>query len=109
MNVRYLVELSQWEREERGAFLRGGQHGARKLKRAQILLAANAGVPDEAIAASVCVSGSTVYRTKRRLVEANLEVALKEEPRPGAERKLPPLSQTGRVRRSADARVWIRG
>jgi hypothetical protein len=29
-----------------------------------------------------------VYRTKRRFVEVNLEAALSEEPRPGAERKL---------------------
>jgi transposase len=60
----------------------------RKLKRAQILLAANAGVSDEAIASSVSVGGSTVYRTKRRFVEGNLELALSEETRPGAPRKL---------------------
>jgi transposase len=36
----------------------------------------------------VALSGSTVYRTKRRFVEGNLERALSEEPRPGAERKL---------------------
>jgi transposase len=36
----------------------------------------------------VSVSLSTVYRTKRRFVEGNLERALSEEPRPGAERKL---------------------
>jgi Homeodomain-like domain len=36
----------------------------------------------------VRVSGSTVYRTKRRFVEGNLELALSEEPRPGAARKL---------------------
>jgi transposase len=68
--------------------LSGGKQAARKLKRAQILLAAHAGVPDEAIATSVAVGGSTVYRTKRRFVEGNLERALSEEPRPGAERKL---------------------
>ena len=34
------------------------------------------------------MGGSTVYRTKRRFVEGNLERALSEEPRPGAERKL---------------------
>jgi transposase len=34
------------------------------------------------------VAGSTVYRTKRRFVLGNLEAALSEEPRPGAERKL---------------------
>ena len=88
MNVRYRVELSQAERDELGALLRGGQHGARRLKRAQILLAADARATDEVIAATLKVSGSTVYRTKRRFVEANLEGALSEEPRPGAERKL---------------------
>ncbi|HEX3442717.1 MAG TPA: IS630 family transposase [Pseudolabrys sp.] len=88
MNVRYRVELSQTERDELGALLNGGKHAARKLKRAQILLAAEAGVSDEDIAVSVGVGGSTVYRTKRRFVEGSLERALSEEPRPGAERKL---------------------
>lgn len=88
MNVRYRVELNQAEREELTALLNGGKHPVRKLKRAQVLLAAEAGVEDETIAATVKVSGSTVYRTKRRFVEGNLEAALSEEPRPGAERKL---------------------
>ena len=43
MNVRYRVELSQAERGELTAMLSGGKHAARKLKRAQILLAADAG------------------------------------------------------------------
>src|SRR6202158_1618442 len=73
MNVRYRIELSQAEREALTTMLSGGKHAARKLKRAQILVA---------------VGGSTVYRTKRRFVEGNLERALSEEPRPGAERKL---------------------
>jgi transposase len=88
MNVGYRVELSQSERDELAALLSGGRHTARKLKRAQILLAADAGTTDDQIAATVRVSGSTIYRTKRRFVEANLEGALSEEPRPGAERKL---------------------
>jgi transposase len=88
MNVRYRVELSQDERDELSALLSGGKHAARKLKRAQILLAADAGASDEDIAISVAVGGSTVYRTKRRFAEENLEAALSEEPRPGAERKL---------------------
>ena len=88
MNVRYRVELSQTERDELKALLSGGKHAARKLKRAQILLAADAGGSDEEIARSVGVGGSTVYRTKRRFVLGNLEAALSEEPRPGADRKL---------------------
>src|SRR6516165_7854537 len=88
MNVRYRVELSQTEREQLKGFLSGGKRAARKLKRAQILLAADAGVSDEEISLSVGVGGSTIYRTKRRFVEGNLQRALSEEPRPGAERKL---------------------
>ena len=88
MNVRYRVTLTQYERNELRALLNGGKSPARKLKRAQILLAADAGVSDEDIALSVGVGGSSVYRTKRRFVEGNLERALSEEPRPGAERKL---------------------
>ena len=88
MNIRYRVELNEGERAELTALLSGGKQAARKLKRAQILLAADAGISDEAIASSVSVGGSTVYRTKRRFVEGNLELALSEEARPGAARKL---------------------
>jgi transposase len=88
MNVRYRVELSQTERAELRALLTSGKHAVRKLKRAQILLAADAGARDEEIARSVGVGGSTVFRTKRRFVLGNLEAALREEPRPGASRKL---------------------
>lgn len=88
MKVGWRVELSQTERDELTRLVSGGKHASRKLRRAQILLAADAGISDEAIAASVGVGGSTVYRTKRRFVEGNLEAALSEEPRPGAARKL---------------------
>jgi transposase len=88
MNVRYRVELNQCERDQLTALLSGGKHGARKLKRAQILLAADRGASDEEIARSIGLGGSTVYRTKRRFVLGNLAAALNEEPRPGARRKL---------------------
>ena len=81
MNVRYRVELSQAERDELAALLSGGKHSVRKLKRAQILLAADAGESD----AAVEPAGG---RTKRRFVLGNLAAALSEEPRPGAARKL---------------------
>src|SRR5262245_66655546 len=88
MNVRYRVELSQTERAELTAIVSGGKHAARKLKRAQILLAADAGASDDDIATNVAVGGSTVCRTKQRFVLGNLEAALSEQPRPGAGRKL---------------------
>ena len=88
MNIRYHVELSEAERCELTALVGSGKHYARKIKRAQILLAADSGLSDEDIAAAVAVGGSTVYRTKRRFVKGNLEAALNQEPRAGADRKL---------------------
>ena len=101
MNVRYRVELSQAERAALAALLSGGKQPVRRLKRAQILLAADGGASDQAIVTSVAVSGSTVSRTKRRFVLGNLEAALSEEPRPGAERKPPPSIRSCRPRRHA--------
>ncbi len=88
MNIRYIVELSAVERGERQTLVSGGKAPVREVKRAQILLAADAGQGDEDIAAILNVGTSTVYRTKRRLVEGGLECALGEEARPGAVRKL---------------------
>ena len=89
MIIRSRVELNEAERAQLTAMLSGGKHAARKLNRAQIRLAADAGVGDEAIAASVSVGGSTVYRTKRRFVEGSLEQALSEETRPGRRASCP--------------------
>jgi hypothetical protein len=62
MNLRYRVELSQAERDELKALLGGGKHAVRKLKRAQILLAADGGASDEEIATNIGVGGSTADR-----------------------------------------------
>jgi len=88
MNIRYRVTLTTEERQQLEVLVRGGKPAARKVKRAQILLAADGGSKDEAIAQNVGVGTSTVYRIKQRFVEDGLERALHEAPRPGAPRKL---------------------
>jgi transposase len=90
MNIRYRVTLSTEERRELQALVSGGKGAARKIKRAQILLAADARSKstDEVIARTLGSSTSTVYRTKQRFVEEGLERALTESPRPGVGRKL---------------------
>ena len=74
MNVRYRVELNQAERGELTALLSGGKHAARKLKRAQILLAADAGASKGNIATSVGVGGFeySCYRRIRPLLFRDL-------------------------------------
>jgi transposase len=88
MNVRYRVDLEEGERTQLAALVAGGHRSVRRVKRAQILLAAAGGQTDATIATTIHVSTSTVYRTKRRFVEESLEAALAEDPRPGGRRKL---------------------
>jgi transposase len=88
MNIRYRVELAEDERRQLERLVTGGSRAVRKVKRAQILLAAAAGCSDEGMARTVRVGTSTVYRTKRQFVKESLEAALAEDPRPGGTRKL---------------------
>ena len=88
MNIRRRVELNQDEQDEPKALLNGGKHAVRKIKRARILLAVDEGLGEAETATRGGVGGSTVYRTRRRFVEGNLEAALNEKPRPVALRKL---------------------
>src|SRR5262245_38187843 len=88
MAVRYVVELSEEERNTLQRLIAGGKRSARIVRRGQILLGVNAGQSDEAIAAAVRVGASMVYRTKRRFVQGNVEHALHDRLRRGASRKL---------------------
>lgn len=88
MNIKYIVELEETERQELHQLTSAGAPGARKMKRAQILLMADAGKTDGAIAEALHVGTSTVYRIKQRFVEGGLEAALNERPGRGGERKL---------------------
>ena len=82
MNLRYRVTLLSEERLELEALVGGGKRSVRRIKRAQILLAASAGVSDDDIVGIAVVGTSTVYRTKKRFVEDGLEAALSEDKRP---------------------------
>ena len=82
MNVGYRVTLTQYERDELGTFLSGGRQAARKLKRAQILLRRTPASATRRSQPVAALAAATVYRTKRRFVEGNLERALSEELRP---------------------------
>ncbi len=85
---KYLVDLTDDERAELLALTNKGTVRARKMKRAQILLKADAGLTDAAIMAALGVSRPTVERVRQRFVEGNLPRALNDNPRPGQQRKL---------------------
>lgn len=88
MTVRHRVTLTPEEKQELKALVSGGTGRVRHVKRAQVLLAAQAQRTDEAIARSVQVGLSTVFRVKRRFVEGGVKHALYDKQRAGAERKL---------------------
>ena len=84
----YVVDLMEEERTTLLELIRSGEHSARKLNRARILLLADEGRTDGEIAEALHTSTSTVHRTRQRFVEGNLDRALNEDPRPGAQKKL---------------------
>ena len=88
MNIIYRIKLDAEECASLNALLSRGHATVRRVKRAQSLLAADRGLSDEVIATSLGVGTATVSRVKRRCVEAGVEAALSEAPRPGAARKL---------------------
>jgi len=78
---RYVVKLSDDERERLDALIHAGKHSARLLTKARILLKADAaeageGWSDSQIAAALDTSIDTVARTRQQLVEEGLEAVL---------------------------------
>jgi transposase len=84
----YVVDLSSEEKAELAELTKKGKTSARKLNRARILLLADEGQTDKAIAKTLDVGTSTVERTRKKFVEGGLQEALNELPRIGRERKL---------------------
>jgi len=84
---KYVVNLSDDEREQLRALLRGGTSSARKQTRARVLLKADAGLTDEDIVAAIGAGLSTVHRIRQRCVEEGFDAALRERPRSGAPAK----------------------
>lgn len=92
MNVKYLVELNEEEKEILYSLTSKGKESARKLKRANVLLQANEGKKDNEIVGLLNVSTSTIGRIKKQFVEEGLEAALNEGKRSGCPRKLDAVS-----------------
>lgn len=82
--VKYVVNLSVDERAMLQQCIRSGHASARRLARARVLLKADEGLSDAAVAAALDVGIATVHRIRQRCVEDGLEAALSERPRRGA-------------------------
>lgn len=89
---KYVVTLSEAERERLNAMLNKGKHPARQSLKARILLKTDApdageGWSDSQIAAALETSVDTVARTRQRLVEGGLEFALNRHHSPNSARR----------------------
>lgn len=87
MNKKYIVRLTEQEREQLDALMRKGKSAAYKIKHAHILLKADAdgaAWSDEEISAACSVHTRTVAGLRERFVEQGLEAALnrKKQERP---------------------------
>lgn len=88
MAKKYVVDLSEEERDSLRQLVRRGKARVRRVNRARILLLADKDHTDEEIAQALQLGRSTVERTRKRFVEEGLEPALSERPRPGKARLL---------------------
>jgi hypothetical protein len=89
---KYIVTLTDDERERITTLIQTGRHPARKLLKARILLKADAsdageGWSDSQIAAALETSVDTIARTRQRLVEEGLDAALTRKHSPNSARK----------------------
>jgi transposase len=80
---KYAVDLSADERATLVQLVRAGTRGARTLTRARVLLKADDGLTDAAIAAALQVGVATVHRIRQRCVEEGFTAALRDRPRQG--------------------------
>jgi transposase len=96
---KYHVELTTEESASLEQMLRRGNHSARKLTRARILLKAASGMSDEEIAQEVETCVATIERMRQRFAAGRLN-ALQEAPRPGRKRC---LDERGEARLIAEA------
>ena len=100
MNKKYIVRLTDEEREQLAELTRKGKAAASKIRHAQILLKADADGPawtDARIAESFSASVNTVLGVRQRLVEQGLEAALNRKPQAQPSRA-PRLDGAGEAR-----------
>ena len=82
--TKYIVKLTDEQRSELLSLVNKGEHNARIIKRANILLLSDQGKTAPEIAENLPVSEQTVYNIRKRFVQEGLDSALHDKPRPGA-------------------------
>ena len=76
MNKKYIVDLTEQERNALRQMVRLGRDSARRIRWAQALLKADAGWTDQKISEAFDISIRTMQRIRQRFVEEGIRVAL---------------------------------
>ena len=84
----FAVRLSAEDRTQLEGLIRRGQHSARVINRARILLKTDEGWSASQVAVALDTSQRTVFRTKRRYAEEGLGGVLHDRPQANRYRKL---------------------
>lgn len=84
--AKYVVKLIDEEKQALETLLRKGKHSARELRRARVLLLADAGKTLKEIREATGMSNQGILNVKKRFCAEGLQ--LKEKPRPGQPKKL---------------------
>ncbi len=85
---KFAVHLSAEDRGQLERLIRSGQHSARVINRARILLKTDEGWSASQVASALDTSQRTVFRTKRRYAEEGLDGVLHDRPQANRYRKL---------------------
>ena len=85
---KYAVRLSPEDQVQLERLVRRGQHSARVINRARILLKTDDGWSTSQVAVALDTSPRTVFRTKRRYAEEGLGSVLHDHPQANRYRKL---------------------
>jgi len=88
MSIIHRVRLSTGERSDLIAVTRRGESSARRITRARVLLLADRGTTDRAIADALDLHPRTCQRLRQRACQEGIQAALDDRPRPGAARLL---------------------
>ena len=80
--IKYKVELAKSERSRLNEVSHRGKPSVRTVKRALVLLKADEGLRDAAIAGVLLINAATVARVRKRFVEEGLEAAINDKSRP---------------------------
>ena len=88
MTIAHRVRLTDDERATLIGMTRRGESNARRLTRARVLLLADRGSTDRAIADALNIHPRTCQRLRQRACQHGVQAALDDRPRPGAARLL---------------------